>query len=151
MSLDVYLNLEGAIVERPVGIFIRENGAMAQISREEWDRRYPGREPVTLSEDVGPPDRQVFWRNITHNLGQMAMQCGLYAVLWQPETLGISTAAALIEPLRTGLQLLEAEPEHYRQWNPTNGWGDYEGLVSFVRSYLAACERYPAATVEVDR
>lgn len=28
------------------GIFVRENGACIEISREEWDRRNPGREPV---------------------------------------------------------------------------------------------------------
>lgn len=35
------------------GIFIRENGTNREITREEWDRRNPGREPVIIqSEDA---------------------------------------------------------------------------------------------------
>jgi hypothetical protein len=32
------------------GIFIRENGAVQEISREEWDRRHPGREPYVVTK-----------------------------------------------------------------------------------------------------
>lgn len=31
------------------GIFVRDNGAIREISREEWDRRNPGQEPVTFT------------------------------------------------------------------------------------------------------
>jgi hypothetical protein len=150
MSLDVYLNLPGAVVERGSGIFIRENGATVEISREEWDRRFPGREPVTMSEDVGSGST-VYSRNITHNLGKMAAEAGLYVPLWRPETAGFRTARDLIEPLRRGLTLLKAEPEHYRRFAPANGWGTYESLVEFVEGYLAACEKYPAADLTVSR
>lgn len=40
-------------VEREVcgsGIFVRENGATREITREEWDRRNPGREPVVVAK-----------------------------------------------------------------------------------------------------
>jgi len=30
------------------GIFVRENGATVEISREEWDRRHPGETPFTI-------------------------------------------------------------------------------------------------------
>lgn len=33
------------------GIFIRERGAIKEITREEWDRRNPGREPVVVRKD----------------------------------------------------------------------------------------------------
>ena len=32
------------------GIFVRENGTNVEISREEWYRRNPGREPVVFKE-----------------------------------------------------------------------------------------------------
>lgn len=40
------------------GIFIRENGAVREITREEWDRRHPGQEPakVMLPECGGAGD-----------------------------------------------------------------------------------------------
>jgi len=33
------------------GIFVRENGASKEITREEWDRRNPNRKPVVVSEE----------------------------------------------------------------------------------------------------
>jgi len=63
----------------------------------------------------------------------------------------IIIAADLIEPLRQGLHELKSRPEHFKQFNPDNGWGTYEGLVEFVDNYLNACYEYPEADVEVDR
>ena len=152
MSLDVYLNLPGRIgpaQEPRPRIFVREEGKTREISREEWDRRYPGREPVTLTSAT-PPER-VYQDNITHNLNTMADEAGLYDALWRPEALGITKASQLLGYLRSGLQLLREEPERFRAFNPGNGWGTYEGLVAFVANYLTACEQYPEAEVSVSR
>lgn len=151
MSLDVYLNLEGAPVQAGVGsgIFVRRNGATVEVSREEWDRDNPGIEPVTY---VGERESsEVYSRNITHNLGRMAGAADLYKALWRPDENGIDTAAQLIAPLTDGLMRLRDDPEKFKLLNPENGWGNYEGLVAFVADYLAACERFPAAKVSVWR
>jgi hypothetical protein len=89
--------------------------------------------------------------NITHNLGLMAEEAGIYEHLWRPEEIGITTAQQLIEPLSKGLALLKSDPERFRALNPENGWGSYDGLVAFVQRYLAACEIDPDAKVEVSR
>ena len=94
---------------------------------------------------------EVFNYNITHNLAPMAEQAGIYKYLWRPDELGITTAAQLIEPLRAGLTLLQGDRERFSEFNPDNGWGDYDGLVRFVRNYLAACEQNPDALIEVSR
>jgi hypothetical protein len=65
----------------------------------------------------------------------MAREAGLYEHLWRPEEIGIATAGQLIEPLRDGLTRLESDPKRFKRFNPTNGWGDYEGLLEFVREY----------------
>lgn len=93
----------------------------------------------------------IYSSNITHNLGKMAKEAGIYQHLWRPEELGITKASELIEPLRTGLVLLGSDPERFRLFNPPNAWGSYEGLVAFVASYLTACEENPEADVEVSR
>ncbi len=94
---------------------------------------------------------EIYWRNITHNLGQMAAEAGIYEHLWRPEEIGITTAEQLIAPLREGLEKLHADPSKFKKFNPPNGWGDYEGLVGFVEDYLAACIKNPDATVAVSR
>lgn len=150
MSLDVYLTLKG--VQNLAGqsvIFIREDGEIKQVSREEWDMRFPSREPVVT--DFPDEDDTVYDANITHNLGNMAEEAGIYQHLWRPEELDIKYANQLIEPLKAGLELLESDPARFEKFNPANGWGDYDGLVRFVRKYLEACEKYPEAIVSVWR
>ena len=93
----------------------------------------------------------IYDRNITHNLNKMADEAGIYKHLWRPEEIEITKAAQLIEPLREGLSLLLSDPERFKKFDPENKWGDYDGLVNFVREYLAACEENPNASVSVRR
>lgn len=94
---------------------------------------------------------EVFSWNVTHNLNKMADEAGIYLHLWRPEELGITRAGQLIEPLSDGLRRLREDPERYKQFNPSNGWGSYSGLVEFVTKYLEACKENPDAEVNVSR
>lgn len=133
MSLDVYL-CEDASSYPIAADFLQENGfdqAAAAL------RNYT---PESL-----------FSANITHNLNTMAEAAGIYLELWRPEEAGIHYAHQLIKPLREGLWRLQDNPTKYKKFNPSNGWGDYEGLVEFVAKYLEACQKYPDAVVEACR
>lgn len=132
-------------------IFIREDGRNKEISREEWNIRFPGQEPIVAMFDAEEDEVQVFSANITHNLNTMADNAGIYRYLWRPEELEITHANQLIEPLQKGLLRLQKHREHFEQFNPSNGWGTYEGLVEFVQEYLHACVRYPEAEIYVSR
>jgi hypothetical protein len=150
MSLDVYLTLKGINAGHSgSGIFVRESGQVKEISRQEWDEKFPGRDPVIAIQDGD--DDAVYTANITHNLNTMASEVGIYQYLWRPDELDITLAAQLIGPLRAGLDLLESDPVRFKEFNPSNGWGEYEDLVSFVRGYLRACIMYPTAGVSVSR
>jgi hypothetical protein len=152
MSLDVYLDAASPPMapNGGSGIFIRRNGQTVEISREEWERHFPGQEPVVLTAEYGV-DTRVYSSNITHNLGKMADAAGIYEHLWRPEEIGITHAKQLIEPLTNGLELLKSDPGKFEIHNPDNGWGNYEGLVAFVQSYLEACKQYPEASVSASR
>lgn len=123
----------------------------------------------------------VFDSNVTHNLGRMASEAGIYEVLWRPEEFvspDIATvlhdaekakgywheetqairaqmrnavARELIEPMRAGLALLKSDPDRFRKFDAPNGWGLYEHFVPWVERYLEACEANPNAIVEVSR
>lgn len=93
----------------------------------------------------------VFEWNLTHNLNKMASEAGIYQHLWRSDELKITRAEQLIEPLREGLMLLKLDPARFRMFNPANGWGSYEGLVSGVEQYLAACIENPDAELTVSR
>ncbi len=149
MSLDVDLIGPEHPVECRDAIFIRDGGQTREVTREEWDKLHPGREPVTVK--TGGSDRSLFSMNITHNLGKMAAEADIYEALWRPDEAGFSKAKDLIEPLRAGLTKLKENPAAFEAFNPSNGWGDYDGLVAFVEAYLNACIEYPHADVEVSR
>jgi hypothetical protein len=143
MSLDVSLHLDDATPYR--AILVREAGSIRELTRAEWDKRNPDREPVTIERT------SVYSGNITHNLQRMADAAGLYECLWCPEELGYTVAGQLVAPLRIGLMALEHDPAKFEAFNPSNGWGSYDGLKQFVAEYLAACERYPDAAVRVSK
>jgi len=103
---------------------------------------------VTLSE---MRMSEVFSRNITHNLGAMAEEAGIYKHLWRPEELDITIASSLIEPLKTALVLMKSDPPRFEKHNAPNGWGMYEHFIDFVEGYLAGCEANPNAEISISR
>lgn len=108
---------------------------------------------------------EVYRCNITHNLGKMASEAGLYEALWRPyrlkedyieadfheeleyESGTVTLAQELIPHLEKGLEDLEMRPEHFEKFDAPNGWGTYINFVPFVSDYLDACKEYPKAIV----
>ena len=93
----------------------------------------------------------VFDANITHNLGDMAEEAGIYKHLWHPDEIKIETAEQLIGPLALGLELMKADPERFKAFDSPNGWGVYDDFVPWVERYLQACRNNPDAEIEVSR
>jgi len=89
--------------------------------------------------------------NITHNLNSMAGSAGIYDCLWRHEESDISKASDLIGPLTEGVDRLEADPEKFIAMNPANGWGTYDGLVSFAKELLEAATDNPDALIYASR
>jgi len=154
MSLDVSLYLVESIeltteTEDAPKIFVRVNGQTKEVTQQEWDQMFPGCEAVTVQMKSEPSC--VFDWNITHNLNKMAGEAGIYGHLWRPDEIEVTKAHQLIEPLQNGLLLLKSDPARFKAFNPSNGWGDYDGLVNFVEKYLQACEQYPDADISISR
>lgn len=147
MSLDVYLYNSTPTVKKGTGVFIRENGNTRELTIEEVKERYPESDVQEAEYETD----EVYSANITNNLNTMAGEAGIYEPLWRPDEICITKAKELIEPLREGLHKLRSEPEKYKAFNPSNGWGSYEGLVRFVSNYLDACYENPEADVSVSR
>lgn len=94
---------------------------------------------------------EVFTLNITHNLGHMAYVAGLYQAIWRPDQYGYTYAKDLIDPLTRGLAVLLEDRARFELCAPRNGWGTYDGLVSFTQKYLQACKDNSECTVHVSR
>jgi hypothetical protein len=93
----------------------------------------------------------VFDTNITHNLGTMAEEAGIYYHLWRPEEIGIRKAVQLIDPLKEALILMKSDPERFKRHDSPNGWGLYENFIPWIEKYLNACKQYPEADIGVSR
>lgn len=150
MSLDVYLTIEKTIVKKGTGVFVRKNGQNVELTMEEVRDAFPNKDISHISE-VETETNEVFSANITHNLGDMAMAVGIYEHLWRPEEIDIKKANQLIDPLRETLHKLKINPDEYKKYNPNNGWGSYDTLVTFISKYLDACYEYPESDVVVWR
>lgn len=109
--------------------------------------------------------------NITHNLGEMASHAGIYEALWRPHRLikGYNIpekeyeaeyrfekenkviAKDIIPILEIGLARLKSDPDYFKKYNASNGWGMYEHFIPFVEKYLEACKEYPDAIIKTSR
>lgn len=98
-------------------------------------------------------DKVVFDANITHNLGKMAQMAGLYTIMWRPEEwdTSIDEARDLVRPLTRGIQNLVDRQDEMMEFNPENGWGNYDNLLDTACDYLIACLRYPRAEIGISR
>lgn len=92
-----------------------------------------------------------FTANITHNLGWMAKEAGIYLQVWRPEEVGIKKASQMVNPLEEGLALLKSDPERFKKFEPENKWGTYNGFIEWLDEYLQACKNFPDADIEVSR
>jgi hypothetical protein len=103
---------------------------------------------VDLIDDDG---RELYSRNITHNLGKMAREAGIYMILWRPDEIEITHAAQIIEPLEKGLAMLVTQKAKMEKFNSPNGWGMWEHFVPFCADYLQACRDHPSAKIRISR
>lgn len=150
MGLDIYLKGAEKVPYTGSGIWIRESGRQREITRAEWDARHPGREPVIYKPEDGLTD-DLWHGQITHNLMEMATQCGLLWCLWYPDRHGLTKAGQLTEHLAKGLAYMIEHPARLRRFNPECGYGTYETLFEFTEDLLEACTKYPDADVFVSR
>jgi hypothetical protein len=100
---------------------------------------------------------EVFSRNITHNLGEMSRQVvlkngkTLYDVLWRADEHGFKTGGDIADLLLEGYNILCKNPTKFKEFNPSNGWGNYEGLCNFVHDYYKGCLEFADLEFRISR
>ena len=51
--------------------------------------------------------------------------------------------------LKEGVRKMKESPEKYREMNPPNGWGNYEGALDLLEWMLKKCEEYPSIEISI--
>ena len=102
---------------------------------------------------------EVFSKNITHNLTNMAdnvpvgNNTTLYDIMWDLEDKfpNRTKAKQIAIPLAKALIYINTHEKELSEYNPENGWGSYYSLKEFVEQYLIACCTYPNARIRICR
>lgn len=137
MSLTIYIISPTSIKKKSTGIWVRDGGKTRELSKAEAQERYPDADIHEVEIETNE-----YWSgNITHNLNEMAEDClswdgfSLYQLLWG-ENLPNFKKWTYISHLSECLNVLKDDPEHFKKFNPANGWGDYEQLCEFVEEFI---------------
>lgn len=102
---------------------------------------------ISLTVTPAVPKREtVFDANMTHNVTPMWREAGVYDALYMSEG---KTAADVLPALRLGFKDMQDNPGKYEAMNPTNGWGSYEGALTFLSALLGKFEANPTGIIGV--
>lgn len=101
-----------------------------------------------LMIDTGAPDPQcaVEIGDYTSNVSPMWRDALAGRPLREFHDAPCSEAAG---PLADAVQRMEADPGKYREMNPPNGWGDYEGALRYLRRLAEACAKHSKCTIKI--
>lgn len=91
-----------------------------------------------------------FSLSITHNLNTLVMECGnlvgvdYYKIIWRPDEIlevenGQVRVIYVLEYLPKIIEDLLRFEHTLSEYLPSNGWGNFEQLISFLCDYLKAC------------
>lgn len=116
--------------------------------------------PVCNEDDMY--EAEEWSANITHNMGEMASHVPinvgsrrgtLYDYVWRPEeqTPPLETTDELLPILNQGISYMVARRKDLLQYDPSNGWGDYDSFLMWLIQYKEACEDYPGCKIKVWR
>ncbi len=93
-----------------------------------------GRDPAAVTEG----------HNYTYNVSLMLQEAGLTVGALDGVLAG--TARGILD---AAIEKMKADPNKYREMNPKNGWGHYEGALHWLEKIRGDCMRHPKATVRV--
>lgn len=90
-------------------------------------------------------------QGITHNVVPMAKLCNVYDAVWRGDENNISEASQLIPLLEDGIAIAHEKYTELIKLNPSNGWGDADSFIWFLKKLLADCRRHPDAALTFSR
>lgn len=108
---------------------------------------------VTFVADVGADEAACLedgWRNYTSNVSPMWYEA--LGGITLGDLIDATPVAADLEPkIREAIAIMSEAPYHFRAMNPSNGWGDYDGALDYLKWIAERCARWPKARVEASR
>ena len=101
---------------------------------------------LKIDTGSGEPATVVEIGNYTSNVGVMWCEALGGKLLREYHDTPCSEAAG---PLAEAVKRMEADPATYRDMEPGNGWGDYDGALRYLRRLAEACAEHPKCTIAI--
>lgn len=113
---------------------------------------------IYFLDEVGEDVEIESYLRITHNLNSVVSELGLlvgltyYEVIWRPDELfglknGEVPVCLVLKVLPDLIKNLLKFEDRLTEYLPSNGYGTFEGLVSFLCDYLKECYRNKEAYI----
>ena len=127
------------------GVFVRENGRNVELKTMEEVRAHFPNSDLSHIHEYEYTNEDYWHGNITHNMCEMAREVPiasneltLYDLLWQPDEHGFKQAgdAGYRGDVLIGFIYLRKHRNDLIQFNPENGWGNYDLLLAFTLDFL---------------
>ena len=150
MSLDLYIVNKTPRKRISSGIYARANGETKEVlTLKEFKQHFPDCDESQF-QLYETEDENLWEGNVTHNLTEMAEhiivgEYDFYRLLWHPNDNGFLAATKEYrELIYQGISYMLSHRKELEQYNPENGWGSYDSLLSFVQSYAEALSKLDA-------
>jgi hypothetical protein len=91
---------------------------------------------------------EVYWANITHNLGEMWNKAGIYDDLYNSKG---KKGKDILNNLIIARDKMLMNPEYYKQFNAKNGWGIYDNAIKFLENLIIAIEENPESIINISK
>lgn len=95
-----------------------------------------GAEDLTTVVDIG---------NYTSNVSPMWTRA-LGRPLFELHGMAAVEAVPLLD---AGIASMQADPDGFRELNPANGWGRFEGALGYLEELRAGCVAHPKTVIRV--
>lgn len=101
-----------------------------------------------MSLDIGVKAKReiyIYDCNVTYNLSKIYYKCiegGL-------KSLNEMSCKDALPILNKAIENMIEHEEEYRELQPSNGWGTYDGLLAQLRDLRTCCENNPDGIIEV--
>lgn len=113
---------------------------------------------MSLDIDLKCPhcEQSAFSCNVTHNLIDMAKAAGYYEKIWRADenedgSFKELLAEDFLPDVKDCLATLLADRIRYKTFDPSNGWGSYEGFCKWLQRLAVACIEHPKLQVRCSR
>lgn len=95
--------------------------------------------------------KTIYMADISSRFVAMAAEAGISKILWEPNKNGINNAGELIKHLRKVIAEMKAEPARFSKYDKTKQCKWYNYFLTWLESYLIACEAHPESNIRVSR